>query len=98
MKTAILCLSLIVTSLMLVMQSQAKIDPKNIVGIWFFDEGRGDTAKDISENGNHAKLVGAKWTDGKWGKALNLMAPTTLKSPPAKVQMTIWMGLPIAFG
>ena len=39
MGTAILCLSLIATSLMLAMQSEAKIDPKNIVGIWFFDEG-----------------------------------------------------------
>ena len=84
MKTAILCLSLIVTSPMLVMQSQAKIDPKNIVGIWFFDEGQGDTAEDISENGNHAKLVGAKWTDGKRGKGVEFDGTNHVKIAASK--------------
>ena len=49
----------------------AKLDEDAIVGIWLFDEGKGETAKDISKNGNHAKLIGAKWTpDGKHGKAV----------------------------
>ena len=69
---------------MLVMQSQAKIDPKNIVGIWFFDEGQGDTAKDISENGNHAKLVDAKWTDGKRGKGVEFDGTNHVKIAASK--------------
>ena len=49
----------------------AELDEDTIVGIWLFDEGKGETAKDISKNGNHAKLIGAKWTpDGKHGKAV----------------------------
>ena len=48
----------------------AKLDPKNAVGIWLFDEGNGDTAKDSSGNGNDGTLEGPKWVDGKFGKAL----------------------------
>lgn len=52
-------------------QGYAKIDPKTIVGLWLFDEGSGNTAKDSSGNKNDGKLEGAKWVDGKFGKALN---------------------------
>jgi hypothetical protein len=48
----------------------AKLDPKNAVGIWLFDEGNGDVAKDSSGNGNDGTLKGPKWVDGKFGKAL----------------------------
>jgi hypothetical protein len=51
--------------------SYAKIDPKNAAGIWLFDEGSGDTAKDSSVNKNNGTLKsGPKWIDGKFGKAL----------------------------
>ena len=41
------------------------------VGIWLFDEGQGDTVKDMSGNGNDGKLVGGgEWVDGKFGKAI----------------------------
>jgi hypothetical protein len=56
---------------MLTTQSYAKIDPKTIVGMWLFDEGKGDTAKDSSGNKNDGKFKGdLKWVDGKFGKAL----------------------------
>jgi len=51
-------------------QSFAKIDTKTIVGMWLFDEGDGDTAEDLSGNGNDGTLEGCKWVDGKFGKAL----------------------------
>lgn len=39
--------------------------------MWFFDEGKGDMAKDSSDNGNHGKLMNSpKWVQGKFGKAL----------------------------
>jgi hypothetical protein len=44
--------------------------PADCVGSWAFDEGQGDTAKDASPSGNDGKLKGAKWTDGKAGKAV----------------------------
>jgi len=51
--------------------SYAKIDPKTAAGIWLFDEGSGDTARDSSVNKNNGTLKGGvKWVDGKFGKAL----------------------------
>lgn len=45
-----------------------KVD--SLVAYWTFD-GKGDTAKDFSENGNDGVLKGGpKWVDGKFGKAL----------------------------
>ena len=35
-----------------------------------FDEGQGNVAKDSSQHGNDGKVEGAKWVDGKFGKAL----------------------------
>jgi len=51
--------------------SYAKIDPKTAAGIWLFDEGSGNTARDSSVNKNNGTLKGGvKWVDGKFGKAL----------------------------
>jgi hypothetical protein len=55
---------------MLVDSSHARIDPESVVGIWLLDEGQGDVVEDISGNGNHGEIVGATWTDGKFGKGL----------------------------
>lgn len=50
---------------------QAKIDTKNLAGLWLFDENDGDEVKDSSGNGNHGKIMGkAKWIKGKFGSAL----------------------------
>ena len=40
------------------------------VGLWHFDEGSGDVAKDSSGNSNHGEILGGKWVDGKIGDAL----------------------------
>lgn len=51
--------------------TNAAIDPDTIMGMWLFNEGAGNTAKDSSENGNDGKIQGGvKWVDGKFGKAL----------------------------
>jgi len=44
-------------------------DAKPILGL-SFDEGQGNTAKDLSGNNFHGKVSGAKWVEGKYGKAL----------------------------
>jgi len=41
------------------------------VGLWHFDEGEGTTAVDSSGNGNNGTIIGANWTTGKIGSALN---------------------------
>ena len=50
--------------------SFAKLDVETVLGIWFFDEGKGGTTKDSSKNGNDGEIVDAEWVDGKFDKAL----------------------------
>jgi hypothetical protein len=77
----VVVLSLIVISLssptpeaglwMFVGLSAARIDPETCAGMWLFDEGKGDTAKDSSGNKNDGTIKnGPKWVEGKFGKAL----------------------------
>ena len=71
MKAIIVCINLIVITLILAPQGDAKIDPESIVGAWLLDEGAGNATRDSSGKGNDGKLVGnPKWVAGKFGKAL----------------------------
>ena len=85
MKTAVtrltlMCVSLTVISLILFLQSEhrkltgiseAKLDPKAVVGMWLFEEETGNIIKDSSGNGNHGEVLGnAKRAGGKFGKGL----------------------------
>ena len=70
-RLTVVCISFIVISLMLAGVSDTKIDEKNIMGIWLFDEGKGDAAEDASGNGNSGELNGATWDKGKFGTALS---------------------------
>ncbi|MCD6505613.1 hypothetical protein J7M22_03210 [Candidatus Poribacteria bacterium] len=72
MKIISVCLSLTaILFLLSVGSSSAKLDPATCVGAWLFDEGSGTVAKDSSGNGNDGTIKGgAKWVDGKFGKAL----------------------------
>ena len=62
-------ISLIVLSLMFTGISNAEFDLKTVAGMWFFDEGKGDTAADASENGKDGEIMNApKWIkNGKFG-------------------------------
>jgi len=44
---------------------------RGLVAYWSFDEGTGNTVYDLSGNGNHGTIYGAKWVQGKFGKALS---------------------------
>ena len=64
------------------------------VGIWLFDEGKGNTAADTSGNGNDGAIAGAKWAEGKFGGALEFEPPHVVTVQPSdsinfKYQMTI---------
>ena len=70
-RLALVYVSLIAISLMFAGTSYAEIDPKTCVGVWLFDEGKGDIAKDYSGKGNDGKLMNdPEWVDGKFGKGL----------------------------
>ena len=77
MKTAVARLTLVWVSLIflgpiLTGQSYSRIDPESTVGIWLFDEGKGEIAEDSSLNGNDGEFVGKpKWVEGKLGAALS---------------------------
>ncbi|RKU23995.1 hypothetical protein C6503_01890 [Candidatus Poribacteria bacterium] len=62
--------SFIALFLLIALPGLAKINPDNITGMWLFNEGKGGTATDSSGNGNDGEIHGAKWVDGKFGKAL----------------------------
>ena len=69
--TRLTVVSFFVISLIFAGISNAALDPDTIVGIWLFDEGKGDIAKDSFENGNDGEFVGVpEWVDGKFGGAL----------------------------
>ncbi|HIE28460.1 TPA: LamG domain-containing protein [Candidatus Poribacteria bacterium] len=53
----------------------AKIEEKDLLGLWLFDDGKGDVLKDSSGNGNDGTLInGPTWIDGKFGKALQFVS------------------------
>jgi len=71
-KVSIIALvSLVVFSLLFAGPGYAKMDPKNVIGMWLFNEGKGDITRDSSGNGNDGTLTSSPtWVDGKFGKAL----------------------------
>ena len=49
----------------------AEVGREDAIGVWLFDEGKGEVAKDSSLNGNDGKLIGGpKWVKGKFGQGL----------------------------
>ncbi|MBM3236364.1 LamG domain-containing protein [Candidatus Poribacteria bacterium] len=73
MWTKWLCTSILapVAVCLLVISSSSAIEPGDVAGMWLFDEGGGDKAKDSSGNKNEGKVAGPKWVEGKFGKALS---------------------------
>jgi hypothetical protein len=70
-RLTVVCIRLIFISLMLAGISNANIDHKTSVGVWLFNKGSGDLARDSSGNGNEGTLVNnPKYVAGKFGKAL----------------------------
>ncbi|MBI1925637.1 LamG domain-containing protein [Candidatus Poribacteria bacterium] len=51
-------------------QSTGRSATKDLVAAWAFDEGTGNTVKDVSGHGHNGTISGAKWVNGKFGKAL----------------------------
>jgi len=70
-KCLLICVAVLFIAGLLTTTSYAKIDPQTCVGMWLFDEGSGNVAKDSSGNENDGEFVeNPKWVDGELGKAL----------------------------
>jgi hypothetical protein len=68
----LICVTVLFIVGLLTTSSYAKLDLKNCVGMWLFDDGAGDTAKDSSPSKNDGTLKnGAKWVDGKLAKGVS---------------------------
>jgi len=62
----VLIFSLSFTSLCL-----ARVDPKDLAGLWLFEDDDDDIVKDLSGIGNDGKINGnPEWADGKFGMAM----------------------------
>ena len=71
MRFTSICAILLAFGLAFVCQSYAEIDPGTVVGLWLFDEGKGEVAEDTSGNDNNGKFVGGVgWADAKYGRGL----------------------------
>jgi hypothetical protein len=82
------CIMSVLALVLLTTLSWAEIDSRAVVGIWLFDEGSGEEAKDSSGRGHNGKIIGdVLWVDGKFGTALdfpgNLTDCVQVESTPA---------------
>lgn len=58
---------------------------EGLVAYWKFDEGKGNIAKDSSGKGNDGTIEGAKWVEGRIGKALNFIS--RLQKKPYRIEV-----------
>lgn len=78
----LVCISVVAISLMFAGQGFARIDPEAIVGLWLFEEGKGNMAEDSSGNGHDGTIMGApKWMEGKFGEAMNFAGGESIAVP-----------------
>ena len=70
-KLALTFLGFVLTSVMITTVGYA-LNIESAIAVWLFDEGRGETARDLSGNGHKATLQdGTQWDDGKFGSGLS---------------------------
>lgn len=80
-----------------IMTIDAEIDPNTAVGVWMFEEGSGEIAKDSSGNELNGSLQGnPEWVDGAFGMALALDGSTYVEvpgheNPRDAITISIWV-------
>ena len=76
-KTSIIMFSLLVMCSVCIL-TVPKPASSEVVAIWLFDEGKGDTVKDASGNGHDGTIVGeVEWGEGQFGGGLNFVLKIT---------------------
>ena len=58
-----------------------KINPDSLVGVWYFNEGKGDAVADASPNGYNGTITNAKWDEGQFDKAVDFAKGGTAAFP-----------------
>ena len=67
-----------------VQESTSEIDPEALMGMWLFDQGKGDAVVDTSGNGNDGEIVDAERVDGKNGKGIEFDGTNHVVIPVSK--------------
>lgn len=81
-KLVLIFIILVFTEFVAVHVGYAKFNKTDIVGIWLFDEGKGNIVGDSSGNGNDGTIIGtAIWEKGNFGNALNITASNYVRVP-----------------
>ena len=90
--TGLFAISILINS-----TASAEIDPDTIVGMWLFDEGKGNAATDETGNGLDGEFEGKpKWVNGKFGKGLELdgaeahIVIPAHENPTKAITVSIW--------
>ena len=65
-----LLITIVCTLIINISTHAALIDADEIEVAYLLDENNGNVAKDISANGRHGEIIGAKWVKGMFGHAL----------------------------
>ncbi len=76
-------------------QTSIAVTIDDAIGIWLFDEGKGDTTADASGNENEGTLMeGPSWVDGKFGGGLSfdVEGPFVRIEVPS-VELTSWTAM-----
>ncbi|MHC4073481.1 MAG: LamG domain-containing protein, partial [Planctomycetota bacterium] len=74
------CIIFIITGLLCTSHSNGQVDPKSIVGVWFFDEASGNITRDNSGHGYDADLKeDPAWVEGKFRHALEFQGGSYLE-------------------
>ena len=93
--TVLWCFCLWFTGLIFMAHFSPAVTIDDAIGVWLFDDGKGETAADAKKNGNEGKLMeGPKWVDGKFGGALSFDAegPFVRIEVPT-VQLSSWTAM-----
>jgi hypothetical protein len=93
--TVLWCFCLWFTGLIFMTPFSSAVNIDDAIGVWLFDDSKGETAADASKNGNEGKLMeGPKWVDGKFGGALSFDAegPFVRIEVPT-IQLSSWTAM-----
>jgi hypothetical protein len=98
MQRVLLALTLIGLTCSISFRAQPALDP-DAIGLWLFDEGAGDAAKDSSGNNNNGEITNGKWGDGKFEGALEfegdgyveILSSESLESPKDEITIMAWI-------
>jgi hypothetical protein len=90
MKMMVIFFGLIPLTLMLFAVQGDAVDKQSLVGAWLFDEGSGNTVRDMSGNSNDGELNGnPQWSEGKFGKALDFNGSSDYMEVPHSDSLSI---------